>query len=80
MRKQELSVKRRERLYADRRLRISESDDYGRNRTDIVFVKEVLGVKLAISDHRAPNVTEDELIQIASKARWPVCSVASRAW
>ena len=36
---------------------------------DIVFVKEVLGVKLAISDHRAPNVTEDELIQIASKAR-----------
>ena len=36
---------------------------------DIVFVKEILGVKLAISDHRAPNVTEDELIQIASKAR-----------
>lgn len=26
---------------------------------DIVFVKEILGVKLAISDHRAPNVTED---------------------
>ena len=43
---------------------------------DIVFVKEVLGVKLAISDHRAPNVTEDELIQIANeksgfiKAMW----------
>ena len=36
---------------------------------DIVFVKEILGVKLAISDHRAPNVTEDQLIQIASKAR-----------
>ena len=36
---------------------------------DIVFIKEILGVKLAISDHRAPNVTEDELIQIASKAR-----------
>ena len=36
---------------------------------DIVIVKEILGVKLAISDHRAPNVTEDELIQIASKAR-----------
>lgn len=36
---------------------------------DIVFVREILGVKLAISDHRAPNVTEDELIQIASKAR-----------
>ena len=26
---------------------------------DIVFIKEVLGVKLAVSDHRAPNVTED---------------------
>ena len=36
---------------------------------DIVFVKEILGVNLAISDHRAPNVTEDQLIQIASKAR-----------
>lgn len=36
---------------------------------DIVFVKEILGVKLAISDHRAPNVTEDQLIQIASKSR-----------
>ena len=36
---------------------------------DIVFVREILGVKLAISDHRAPNVTEEELIQIASKAR-----------
>ncbi len=36
---------------------------------DIVFIKEILGVKLAISDHRAPNVTEAELIQIASKAR-----------
>ena len=34
-----------------------------------MIVKEILGVKLAISDHRAPNVTEDELIQIASKAR-----------
>lgn len=36
---------------------------------DIVFIKEILGVKLAISDHRAPNVTEAELIQLASKAR-----------
>ena len=30
---------------------------------DIMFVEKVLGVKLAISDHRAPNVTESELIQ-----------------
>ena len=36
---------------------------------DIVFIREILGVKLAVSDHRAPNVTEAELIQIASKAR-----------
>ena len=36
---------------------------------DIVFINEVIGVKLAISDHRAPNVTLDELIQLASKTR-----------
>lgn len=36
---------------------------------DIVFIKEILGVKLAISDHRAPHVTEAELIQLAGKAR-----------
>lgn len=36
---------------------------------DIVFIEKVLGVKLAISDHRAPNLTLDELIQLGSKAR-----------
>lgn len=36
---------------------------------DIVFIEEVLGVKLAVSDHRAPNVTVDELIRLASEAR-----------
>lgn len=36
---------------------------------DIVFLERVLGMKLAISDHRAPNVTAEELIQIASKTR-----------
>lgn len=36
---------------------------------DIVFIDEVLGLKLAISDHRAPNVSQDELIRIASKTR-----------
>ena len=36
---------------------------------DIVFIEKVLGVKLAISDHRAPNVTLDELIGLASKTR-----------
>ncbi len=36
---------------------------------DIVFGEKILGVKLAISDHRAPNVTVDELIKLASKTR-----------
>lgn len=36
---------------------------------DITFIKEILGVKLAISDHRAPNVSVRELIQLASKTR-----------
>lgn len=36
---------------------------------DIVLIEKVLGVKLAISDHRAPNVTLDQLIQLASKTR-----------
>ena len=36
---------------------------------DIVLIEKVLGVKLAISDHRSPNVTLDQLIQLASKTR-----------
>jgi len=36
---------------------------------DIVLIEKVLGVKLAISDHRAPNVTLEQLIQLASKTR-----------
>lgn len=36
---------------------------------DIVFIDEIIGVKLALSDHRAPNVTLDELIRIGSDAR-----------
>lgn len=36
---------------------------------DIVFVREVLGVKLALSDHRAPNVTVEELTRLAAKTR-----------
>lgn len=38
-------------------------------RKDIVFLDEVIGVKLALSDHRAPNVTVDELIRLGSDAR-----------
>lgn len=36
---------------------------------DLVFIQEVIGVKLALSDHRAPNVTLDELIRLGSDAR-----------
>lgn len=41
----------------------------GRADKDIIFINEVLGLKLAISDHRAPNVSLDELIRIASDVR-----------
>ena len=36
---------------------------------DIVFIEEILGLKLAMSDHRAPNITVDELIRLASDVR-----------
>lgn len=41
----------------------------GKADKDIVFIRDVLGMKLAISDHRAPNVSLDELIRIASDVR-----------
>jgi len=36
---------------------------------DVAFLDEVLGVKLALSDHRASNVTTEELIRLASDVR-----------
>lgn len=36
---------------------------------DIVFLEEVIGVKLAISDHRAPNISPRDLIRLASDVR-----------
>lgn len=36
---------------------------------DIMFIDEILGLKLAISDHRAPNVSVDELIRLGSDVR-----------
>jgi len=36
---------------------------------DLTFIHNVLGLKLAISDHRAPNISTQELIQVASKMR-----------
>ncbi len=36
---------------------------------DIAFIQEVLGLKLAISDHRAPNVSLQDLIRMGSDTR-----------
>lgn len=36
---------------------------------DIVFVDEIIGVKIAISDHRSSNMTREDLIKLASDAR-----------
>lgn len=36
---------------------------------DIVFVNEIIGVKIAISDHRSANMTKESLIKLASDAR-----------
>lgn len=36
---------------------------------DIAFVQEILGVKIAISDHRSSHVSKEELIRLASDVR-----------
>ena len=36
---------------------------------DILFIDEVIGVKLALADHRSSNVTLEELIRLASDVR-----------
>ncbi|MCI9482287.1 MAG: beta-aspartyl-peptidase, partial [Oscillibacter sp.] len=36
---------------------------------DIVFIDEIIGVKIAISDHRSSNMTKESLIKLASDAR-----------
>lgn len=41
----------------------------GSVKKDIVFIDEVVGVKIAISDHRAPSVSDEELARLASDAR-----------
>ena len=41
----------------------------GSVKKDIVFVDEILGLKLALSDHRAPNISTEELIRLASDVR-----------
>lgn len=41
----------------------------GNLQKDIAFIEEVIGVKLALSDHRAPNLAVDELIRLGSDVR-----------
>ncbi len=36
---------------------------------DIAFVQEIIGVKIAISDHRSSHITKEELIRLASDVR-----------
>jgi len=36
---------------------------------DITFINEIIGVKIAISDHRAPSTSKEELARLASDAR-----------
>ncbi len=36
---------------------------------DIAFIDEIIGVKIALSDHRSPSITNDELARLASDAR-----------
>lgn len=40
----------------------------GSVKKDIVFIEEVLGVKVAISDHRSSHMTREELVRLASEA------------
>ncbi|WP_409228197.1 beta-aspartyl-peptidase [Gudongella sp. SC589] len=36
---------------------------------DITYINEIIGVKIAISDHRAPSTSKEELARLASDAR-----------
>ena len=41
----------------------------GSVKKDIVFIEEVIGAKVALSDHRAPSLSHDELARLASDVR-----------
>lgn len=36
---------------------------------DIVYIEEILGVKIALSDHRSSNMSREDMIHLASEAR-----------
>lgn len=41
----------------------------GSVKKDIAFIDEIIGVKIALSDHRSPSISYDELARLASDAR-----------
>jgi len=41
----------------------------GSVKKDIAFIDEIIGVKIALSDHRSPSLSHDELARLASDAR-----------
>lgn len=41
----------------------------GEVKKDIVFINEIIGVKIALSDHRSSSLTDEELAKVASAAR-----------
>ncbi|MCT4621823.1 MAG: beta-aspartyl-peptidase [Marinisporobacter sp.] len=41
----------------------------GSIKKDIVFIDEIIGVKIALSDHRSSNINEHELAKVSSSAR-----------
>ncbi|OLS03821.1 beta-aspartyl-peptidase [Tissierella creatinophila] len=41
----------------------------GEVKKDITFLEEIIGVKIALSDHRSSSLSEDELAHLASDAR-----------
>ncbi len=45
----------------------------GSVRSDIALIDEIIGVKLAISDHCCSQPTQDELSKLASQACVGVC-------
>lgn len=46
---------------------------------DITFIQEIIGVKVAISDHRGSGITKDELTRLATRRAWAACFPARRA-
>jgi len=41
----------------------------GSVRSDIVFIQEIIGCKIAIADHRSSQMTDEELVRLASEVK-----------